>query len=209
MGQTANPPLARGRVPNTFCARPHRLVEIPLRTATKAQDNPEAGPVLPGLLVDPDWLGDHVGHQRVRIVDLRDREAYDGGHIPGAVQLDLEDLGENRDGCDNVVLGPAEFGRLMARLGISNGDTVVAYDDHWGLPSARLVWALQLYGERAVSVLNGGWDRWQEEGRPVTLSSVTDEPGTDESLTEGFATQGLHPGNNNKQHRSSGCAKWG
>ncbi|MCH7890990.1 MAG: sulfurtransferase [Gemmatimonadetes bacterium] len=159
----------------------------------KVQDPLEAGPELPGILVNPEWLGEHVGHPRVRIVDLRDREAYAGGHIPGAVQLDLEDLGENRDGCDNVVLGPAEFGRLMARLGISNGDTVVAYDDHWGLPSARLVWALQLYGERAVSVLNGGWDRWQEERRPVTLGSATDEPGTDESLTEGSATQGSWP----------------
>ena len=144
----------------------------------KVQDPLEAGPELPGILVNPEWLGEHVGHPRVRIVDLRDREAYEGGHIPGAVQLDLEDLGENRDGCDNVVLGPAEFGRLMARLGISNGDTVVVYDDHWGLPSARLVWALQLYGERAVSVLNGGWDRWQEEGRPVTDESSTEASGS-------------------------------
>jgi len=129
---------------------------------------------MPGILVDPEWLGDHMRDPRVRIVDLRDREAYAGGHIPGAVQLDLEDLGENRDGCDNVVLDPPEFERLMARLGISNGDTVVAYDDHWGLPSARLIWALHYYGERSVGVLNGGWDRWQEEGRPVK-----DGPGAD------------------------------
>ena len=56
----------------------------------------------------------------------------------------------------------------MARIGVSSGDTVVAYDDHWGLPSARLIWALHYYGEEAVAVLNGGWDRWQEEGRPTT-----------------------------------------
>ena len=167
--------------------------EISSRMTPKVQDALEAGPELPGILVNPEWLGEHVGHPRVRIVDLRDREAHAGGHIPGAVQLDLEDLGENRDGCDNVVLGPAEFGRLMARLGISNGDTVVAYDDHWGLPSARLVWALQLYGERAVSVLNGGWDRWQEEGRPVTLSSVTDGPGSDRAASEPADGFEAHP----------------
>ena len=105
----------------------------------KAEDERKAGLVMPGILVDPEWLGDHMGDPRMRIVDLRDREAYAGGHIIGTVQLDLEDLGENRDGCDNVVLGPAEFERLMARLGISNRDTVVAYDDHWGLRVGRHV----------------------------------------------------------------------
>lgn len=123
---------------------------------------------MPGLLIDPDWLGDHIGDPRVRIVDLRDREAYGEAHIAGAVQLDLEDLGEYRDGCDNVVLRPADFERVMARLGISNRDTVVAYDDHWGLPAARLIWALHHYGVRSVGILNGGWDRWREEGRPGT-----------------------------------------
>ena len=134
---------------------------------------------MPGILVDPEWLGDHIGDSRVRIVDLRDREEYAGAHIPGAIQLDLEDLGENRDGCDNVVLGPAEFERLMSRLEISNRDTVVAYDGHWGLPSARLIWALHYYGEESVGVLNGGWDRWQEEERPVT-----DGPGSDGAALE-------------------------
>ena len=171
-----------------------------MTTATKVPDAREAGPVIPGILVDPEWLENHIGDPRVRIVDLRDREAYAGGHIPGTVQLDLEDLGENRDGCDNVVLGLAEFERLMARLGISKRDTVVAYDDHWGLPSARLVWALHYYGERSVGVLNGGWDRWQEEGRPVTdgpatdgpttHASVTDEPVTDVPVTDGPRSDG-------------------
>ena len=122
---------------------------------------------MPGLLVDLDWLEDHIGDARLRIADLRDLDAYAGGRVPGAVQLDLEDLGHDLNGCDNVLIPPAEFERVMARLGISNRDTVVAYDDHWGLPSARLVWALHYYGEPSAGVLNGGWDRWREEGRPM------------------------------------------
>ncbi len=136
----------------------------------------EPGPALPGLLVGTDWLADHIGDARLRIVDLRDPEAYVEGHIPGAVQLDLEDLGHNLDGCDNVLLAPAEFEDVMARLGISNGDTVVAYDDHWGLPSARLIWALHHYGQPSAGVLNGGWDRWQEEGRPVSEEAGSGGP---------------------------------
>ena len=147
-----------------------------MRIATRTRDDRGAGPVLPELLVDPDWLGEHLGDPRVRIVDLRDREAYGEAHISGAVRLDLEDLGERRDGCDNAVLRPADFERLMARLGISDRDTVVAYDDHWGLPSARLIWALHHYGVRSVGVLNGGWDRWREEGRGTTGAQSPEGP---------------------------------
>jgi thiosulfate/3-mercaptopyruvate sulfurtransferase len=76
----------------------------------------------------------------------------------------------------------------MARLGISNRDAVVAYDDHWGLPSARLIWALHYYGKEAVGVLNGGWDRWQEEGR-----LTTDEPGSDGAALEPTGDFEVHP----------------
>ncbi len=147
-----------------------------MTTTTQAQDEPETGPVLPGLLVDPNWLEDQIDDAHLRIADLRDQDAYAGGHIPGAVQLDLEDLGRNLDGCDNVLLPPAEFEGVITRLGISNQDTVVAYDDHWGLPSARLIWALHHYGKRAAGVLNGGWDRWQEEGRPMTVGLTSSGP---------------------------------
>ena len=142
-----------------------------LTTSAKADDESGAAPVLPGLLVDPEWVGDHLGARRLRLVDLRDREAYMGGHIPGAVRLDLQDLGENLEGCDNVLLPPADFERVMEEHGISNRDAVVAYDDHWGLPSSRLVWALHYYGGGSAGVLNGGWDRWQDEGRATTDES--------------------------------------
>jgi thiosulfate/3-mercaptopyruvate sulfurtransferase len=117
-------------------------------------------------------------------VDLRDREAYADGHIPGAVHLDLADLGETRDGCENALLQPLDFERVMERLEIANGNIVVAYDDHWGLPSARLLWALHYYGERSVGVLNGGWDLWQEEGRPMAGGPAPGEPGSEERASD-------------------------
>ena len=123
-----------------------------------------AAPALPGLLIDPSWLRDQLRHPRLRTVDLRDSDAYASGHIPGAAHLDLGRLGSSVAGCDNVILPAAAFGDLMARLGISNGDAVVAYDDQWGLAAARLLWALHYYGHSSVAVLNGGWDRWRDEG---------------------------------------------
>jgi thiosulfate/3-mercaptopyruvate sulfurtransferase len=91
--------------------------------------------------------------------------------------VDLAALGSPRDGCDNVLLPAAEFGVLMSSLGVSNGDTVVAYDDQWGLAASRLVWALHHHGHDAVALLNGGWDRWRDEGGASVEGSEPVAPG--------------------------------
>jgi len=132
---------------------------------------------LPGILVEPDWLRERLGHPRLRSVDLREPESWAEAHVPGSGQLDLSKLGSNREVCDNVLLGPDEFAGVMSEVGISNGDVVVAYDDQWGLAAARLVWALHHYGHPAAAVLNGGWDRWLDEGGAVVNGPEGVTPG--------------------------------
>jgi thiosulfate/3-mercaptopyruvate sulfurtransferase len=147
--------------------------------------NPEPEPHLaraavtdpPGLLVDPSWLKKRLGSPGLRLVDLRDSDAYANGHIPGAAHLELADLGSSVAGLENVLLPPDEFGDLMATCGISKGDAVVAYDDQWGLAAARLLWALHHYGHDVVAVLDGGWDRWQDEGGPGAEGEEPIPPG--------------------------------
>jgi thiosulfate/3-mercaptopyruvate sulfurtransferase len=128
-------------------------------------------PQPPAVLVDQSWLQARLGDAGVRLVDLREADAYSAGHIPGAVHLDLAELGTRRDGYDSVLLGGEDFGRLMSRLGVSNRDTVVAYDDQWGLAAARFLWSLHSYGHRAAAVLNGGWDSWLERGAPIEVGT--------------------------------------
>jgi thiosulfate/3-mercaptopyruvate sulfurtransferase len=113
----------------------------------------------------------------VRIVDLRDPDAWAAGRLPGAVHLELAALGKRSNGLDNTLLDPRDFEALMSRLGISSGDMVVAYDDQWGLAAARLVWALHAYGHDRASVLNGGWERWIDEGGPTTTEGGRPSPG--------------------------------
>lgn len=133
---------------------------------------------LPGVLVEPAWLEEGLDAAGLRTVDLRDADAYESAHIPGAVHLELRRLGTSFGGTENVVLAPSEFGDLMASLGISNGDAVVAYDDQWGLAAARLLWALHYYGHDEVAVLNGGWDRWLVEGRGSATGREQVAPGS-------------------------------
>lgn len=162
---------------------------------------PTGAPVLPGLLVDPAWLEARLEAAGLRTIDLRDRDGYESGHVPGAVHLDLSELGSSVEGRDNVLLAPAEFEKLMGERGISSEDRIVAYDDQWGLAAARLVWALHRYGHSEIAVLNGGWDRWSEEDRVVASGREPHAPGRFEATPRadvcadtGWIVQGIEAG---------------
>ncbi len=95
--------------------------------------------------------------------DGRDgRAAYEAGHLPGAVHVELDrwlagppDPSEGR----HPLPDPAVFAEGMTRAGIGDGTPVVAYDDAGGIIAARLVWMLRALGEDA-SLLDGGLDAW-------------------------------------------------
>jgi len=119
-------------------------------------------------LVSASWLADHASE--VVIADVRwyldgrsGREAYERGHLPGAVFVDLDrDLsappapGQGR----HPLPTPAAFATALGRLGIGHGQPVVAYDDAGGSIAARLWWMLRAVGEPAA-VLDGGLPAWR------------------------------------------------
>jgi thiosulfate/3-mercaptopyruvate sulfurtransferase len=118
-------------------------------------------------LVDAAWLRAQL--DEVRVVDVRwyldgssGHDAYLSGHIPGAVWADID---RDLSAPAAPVAGrhplppPADFAAAMGRLGIGDGDTVVAYDDASGSIAARLWWMLDSIGVRAY-VLDGGVATW-------------------------------------------------
>ncbi len=140
------------------------------------------------LLVSTDWLAEHLSDANLRIVDMRgtvqttplapdhdaaaysgDRAAYDAAHIPGAVYLDwTRDIIDPSDLVPVQIASPADFAATMARAGIGDDTLVIAYDAHPAAQFAtRLWWALNYYGHTRVAVLDGGWAKWQREGRPT------------------------------------------
>ncbi len=125
-----------------------------------------------GSAVDATWLADHLHDPDLVVADVRwyldDRsghDAYDAGHIPGAVFVDLDtDLAAPPDfaGGRHPLPGPVEFSRTMSRLGIGDTHRVVAYDDVGGAIAARMWWMLDVLGV-AAAVLNGGIGGWTGE----------------------------------------------
>ena len=149
-----------------------------MNDSARSDPTPAAEAIVPpGIFVEPEWLAARLGRPGLRVIDMRETDAYAQGHIPGATHLELSRLGRTLGPLENVLLPPDDFGALMEELGVTAETVVVAYDDQWGLAAARLLWALHYYGHDGVAVLNGGWDRWQEEGRPVARTPQPPTPG--------------------------------
>jgi thiosulfate/3-mercaptopyruvate sulfurtransferase len=126
-------------------------------------------PRSPSPLVDAAWLAEHlddvvVADVRWYLDDRSGRAAYDAGHIPGAIHVDVDtDLSAppTRPGQGRHPLPtPDIFAATMGSLGIGDGDTVVAYDDAGGAMAARLVWMLRVTGHEAA-LLDGGIAAWE------------------------------------------------
>lgn len=114
-------------------------------------------------IVDSSWLNEH--RSEVVLVDSRwyldgrsGHDAYEQGHIPGAVFIDLDRWLSGHGGADvgrHPLPEPSLFAQGMSESGIGDGATVVAYDDAGGVIAARLVWMLRALGENAA-LLDGG-----------------------------------------------------
>ncbi len=146
-------------------------------------------------LVTPETLEAWIdaGRPDVRVVDVRwylnqspgaGRAAYDAGHIPGAIHLDLDTELVAPDGPGRHPLpDPATFAPGMAARGIGDGDTVVAYDDVGGWVAARLWWMLDDLGFGAdrrggAFVLDGGYPAWIAAGFPTSTEVPALAPAT-------------------------------
>lgn len=130
----------------------------------------------PELLVSTAWLAGHRTDAALRIVDLRDAEAYAAGHVPGAVHVPAGALFATVDGIEGMLPPLDAVAGALGGAGIGPEHTVVAYDDANGLYAARLFWVLDYLGHGGGRLLDGGWPKWQAEGRPVTQQAARPTP---------------------------------
>jgi thiosulfate/3-mercaptopyruvate sulfurtransferase len=120
------------------------------------------------LLVSTDWLVEHLdgaGRDFV-LVDAGEAVAYRRAHIAGAVGLPHPYLKANDD--PGSVMPASEFEELAGSLGISNETPIVVYDDNASLHAARVWWVFDHYGHRDVRIVDGGFNAWLDEARPLT-----------------------------------------
>lgn len=135
-----------------------------------------SGLARPEHLATTEWLGEQLSHEGIRVVDARwrpdgtARALHAESHIPGAVLIDWRaELVETDEAGEAFLLaGPDQVAAAALAAGISDGGTLVVYDDTQGLYASRVWWSLRAYGLESVRVLDGGFDAWTTEGRPVS-----------------------------------------
>ncbi len=129
-----------------------------------------AGYANPDVLVSTDWVDEHKADPNVRLVEVDvDTEAYETGHIPGAVGWNWQS--QLQDGLRRDLLPKAEFEALMSSSGIANDTTIVLYGDNNNWFATYAYWQLKIFGHEDVRIMNGGRKKWDLEGRELTQAA--------------------------------------
>jgi len=125
-------------------------------------------------LVSTEWLREHLDAPDVRIIDAswhldgRDAKAeYEEAHIPGAVFFDIDDVSDTDSPLPHMMPSPEKMASRMRKLGLGDGMRFVVYDNSDLRSAARVWFMLKAFGQRDVSILDGGFQKWKNENRKI------------------------------------------
>ena len=133
------------------------------------------------------WLGENLANPRVKVVDgswhlpptgRGGAKEYAAAHIPGAVFFDLDKVSDPASSLPHMLPSAAFFAEAVGAMGISDGDTIIVYDQLGLFTAPRVAWMFRIYGAGDVRILQGGLPGWVAEKRPVTaeVPAVTPAP---------------------------------
>ncbi|MDG4884659.1 3-mercaptopyruvate sulfurtransferase [Mesorhizobium sp. WSM4884] len=137
------------------------------------------------FIVDADWLEKRLGTPGLTIIDAswylptQQRNAhaeYVATHIPGARFLDQDAVSDPDSKLPHTLASPQYFAQYVGSMGVSADDTIVVYDGPGLFSAPRAWWMFRVMGVFQVYILNGGFDRWKAEGRPVTAEPTKTAP---------------------------------
>ena len=130
----------------------------------------------PKTLVSTEWLAAHLKDPDLRVIDGswylpaagRDpKSEYDAAHIPGARFFDIDEISDLRSDLPHMAPPAEKFMSRMRAMGVGDGHQVVIYDGAGVVSAARVWWLFRLMGQENVAVLDGGFPKWQAEGRAI------------------------------------------
>jgi len=134
------------------------------------------------VLVSTEWLAEHLLDEGIVVAEVDENpDLYDEGHIPGAIKLHWRD--DLQDPIERDLIEREAFEQLMGRFGISNSTSVVLYGDKNNWFAAYAYWYLKIYGHEDVRIVDGGRQKWIDEGRDLS-TDVPQRPPADYAARE-------------------------
>ncbi|HEV7995927.1 MAG TPA: sulfurtransferase [Stellaceae bacterium] len=137
----------------------------------------------PEFLIDTEALERQLGDPDLRVFDcttnlipdpkttyqaVPGRADFEKGHIPGAQFIDLQaDLSDHGLRLRFMAPSAEEFAAAMRRFGVGEGSRVVLYSTGSPWWATRVWWLLRVFGFDGAAVLDGSWQKWRREGRPL------------------------------------------
>ncbi len=124
----------------------------------------------PEVLVSTEWVVEHLRDPSVRLVQSdEDVLLYETGHIPGAVKIDW--VADLNDPIQRDYVGRDRLQALLRSKGMNRDTTIVLYGDKNNWWATYSFWVFRLFGLQNLRIMDGGRQRWIEEGRPLTTEA--------------------------------------
>ncbi|PXW41305.1 thiosulfate/3-mercaptopyruvate sulfurtransferase [Erwinia sp. AG740] len=127
-----------------------------------------------GLFVSASWLNTHRHDADIALIDARmlppgndtrDIAAeYRAEHVPGAVFFDIESLSDHHTSLPHMMPDIETFADALGKLGLSEQQHLVIYDEGNLFSAPRAWWMLRLAGAQRISILSGGLAGWKQQG---------------------------------------------
>jgi thiosulfate/3-mercaptopyruvate sulfurtransferase len=127
----------------------------------------------------------------LRVIDVRQSwTSYLQNHLPDAIWLNIETLRAQQGELPFQLLTGRQYAELFTRLGIVREGRVVIYSagDQSDIDATFAAFLLASAGAREVRVLDGGYARWDLEGRPLTQRYPRGQP-----VGNGFSGKRFRP----------------
>ncbi|HET6183989.1 MAG TPA: rhodanese-like domain-containing protein [Acetobacteraceae bacterium] len=141
------------------------------------------GYVHPEFLAETGWLAERLGDPSVLVFDCTThlipdpkatyqvvpaRADFEAAHIPGAQFIDVQkDVSDNARKLRFMAPAPDALAAAMRRFGVNGDSRIVLYSTANVWWATRVWWLLRMIGFDNAAVLNGGFQKWRAENRPV------------------------------------------
>ena len=127
-------------------------------------------PAHPESIVSTQWVADNLGGENIVLVEVDvDTEAYEQGHVPGAIGWNW--TSQLNDSLTRDILSKEQLEALLGASGVSRDSTVVLYGDNNNWFATYAFWQLKMYGHPDLKIMDGGRQKWMDEGRELSVET--------------------------------------